>query len=131
MSLLNGPSNGDWATFAEEVVKERDAAIAALTNIAEWVKQEQQRNANRGRGGQTTGDTHPYLPPSILQELGRMSQLSSGEYTHEYYVKMLDKINTLKATNAVLKSKPTCPHWVANDYVHDCETSWRCNKEED
>jgi hypothetical protein len=98
MSLLNGPSNGDWATFAEEVVKERDAAIAALTNIAEWIKHEQQRNANRGRGGQTTGDTHPYLPISVLQDLGRMAQLSSGEYTHEYYVKMLDKITRYKKT---------------------------------
>jgi uncharacterized small protein (DUF1192 family) len=26
--------------------------------------------------------------------------------------------------------KYRCPHWVANDYVHDCETGWRCSKKE-
>jgi hypothetical protein len=26
--------------------------------------------------------------------------------------------------------EPRCPHWVANDHVHDCETAWRCTKKE-
>ena len=26
--------------------------------------------------------------------------------------------------------EPRCPHWVANDHVHDCETAWRCKKKE-
>jgi hypothetical protein len=25
-------------------------------------------------------------------------------------------------------TQPSCPYWVANDYVHDSETKWHCTQ---
>ena len=39
-------------------------------------------------------------------------------------------VAALEAVIKELENEPRCPHWKANDYVHDKETAWRCDVSE-
>jgi hypothetical protein len=79
---------------------ERDQRIgslqARLDVISDTVKEWRAHFDSRGRGGQTTGDTHPYIPLYYLKELERLIGEEQGKYTYEYYLGMSAEITRLR-----------------------------------
>ena len=69
---------------------------ARLDLISDCVKAWRAHFDSRGMGGQTCGNTHPYIPRYHLVELERLIEEEQGKYTYESYLKMQEEIAELR-----------------------------------